>query len=611
MSRLLTHSPRVLLAGLGLILAACATPAEPPATAPAAAATPAGAHLALVAYSTPQEAYAKLIPAFQQTAAGANVSVDPSFGSSGSQTAAVINGLAADVVALSLASDVTKLVNANLVAADWNTNPLKGMVTDSVVSLVVRKGNPKGIATWDDLLKPGIEVVTPDPFQSGGAKWNILAGYGAKIKEGKSPDAAKAFLKDLLGHVSVQPASGREAMTTFVGGRGDVLISYENEAITAQQGGQAVDYVIPSSTILIENPIAVVKTSHNQPAAQAFVDYLRSPDGQRVWGKAGYRPVLKDVGQEFASAFPVPTGLFTIEDLGGWPAVDKQFFDRDSGMISQLVRELGQVAAPAPAARGRWEEGLSWGLVSTYLSLVVLIPIAALVAQAAGAWDQGAWAAVTNPQTVAALELTVGLSLAVALINVVVGTATAWVLVRDRFPGRSVLDAAIDLPLALPTIVAGLTLLALYGPRSPIGANIAYTRLAILLALLFVTLPFVIRAVQPVVYGLDAEAEDAARVLGARGPTVFGRIALPQLAPALLSGGVLAFARALGEYGSVVLLSGNIPFSTQVASVYIYGEVEQGSPGNAAAISVVLLVLTLLVLVGVDLIQRRWVAHAE
>jgi sulfate/thiosulfate-binding protein len=237
---------------------------------------------------------------------------------------------------------VTRLVNANLVAPEWNTEPLHGMVTNSVASLVVRQGNPKGIQTWDDLLKPGIDVVTPDPFQSGGAKWNILAGYGARLKAGQSPDEARAFLKDLLGHVSVQPASGREAMTTFLGGRGDVLISYENEAITAQLSGQPVDYVLPASTILIENPIAVLKTTRNPAAAQAFVDYLRSPDGQRVWGQAGYRPVLKDVGAEFASTFPVPSGLFTIDDLGGWPAVDKQFFDRDNGILSQLLHELGQ-----------------------------------------------------------------------------------------------------------------------------------------------------------------------------------------------------------------------------------------------------------------------------
>ena len=274
-------------------------------------------------------------------------------------------------------------------------------------------------------------------------------------------------------------------------------------------------------------------------------------------------------------------------------------------------RALSQAPASSAAGTAAWQAPLSWGFTSAYLSLIVLIPIAALVGQAAGAWQQGAWAAVTNPQTLAALELTVGLAAIVAVVNVVVGTATAWVLVRDRFPGRDLIDAAIDLPLALPTIVAGLTLVALYGPRSPIGANIAYTRLAILLALLFVTLPFVVRAVQPVIHGLDAEVEEAAHVLGARGWVVFRRVVLPELLPALLSGGVLGFARALGEYGSVVLLSGNIPFSTQVASVYIYGEVEQGSPGNAAAISLSLLVLTLLVLFAVNLVQRRWVGHAD
>jgi sulfate/thiosulfate-binding protein len=321
------------LASLAMIvISACSSAANAP-DAP---------HLALVAYSTPQEAYAKLLPAFQQTAAGAGVRIDSSFGSSGAQTQAVINGLGADVVALSLAPDITRLVNANLVAPEWNADALHGMVTNSVAVLVVRQGNPRRIHTWDDLLQPGVDVVTPDPFQSGGARWNILAGYGAKLSAGGSPDEARAFLKALLGHVSVQPASGREAMTTFLGGRGDVLISYENEAITAQQSGQPVDYVIPAATILIENPIAVLKTTHNPAAAQALVDYLRGPDGQREWARAGYRPVLEDVALEFASTFPVPAGLFTIDELGGWPAVDKQFFDRDNGTISQLVRELGQ-----------------------------------------------------------------------------------------------------------------------------------------------------------------------------------------------------------------------------------------------------------------------------
>ena len=216
------------------------------------------------------------------------------------------------------------------------------MVTNSVVVLVVRKGNPKAIHTWDDLLKPGIDVVTPDVFQSGGAKWNLLAAYGASQRSGASPDAARGYLKSLLSHVNVQPASGREALTTFVGGKGDVLLSYENEAITAQQAGQPVDYVVPTSTILIENPVAVVKTSRNPAVAQSFLEFLHSADGQRQWARLGYRPVVTSVAAEVTSTYPTPTGLFTINDLGGWPAVDKQFFDRDNGMVSQILQELGR-----------------------------------------------------------------------------------------------------------------------------------------------------------------------------------------------------------------------------------------------------------------------------
>ncbi|MBV9354465.1 MAG: sulfate ABC transporter substrate-binding protein [Chloroflexi bacterium] len=337
------------LAALALLLAACAAPPAPQAGGAAAASSSSSSspaspssRLALVAYSTPQEAYAQLISAFQQTPAGQGVAIDPSFGASGTQTQAVISGLDADMVALSLESDIDKLVAAGLVAPDWNHDPYHGMVTDSVVVLVVRTGNPKGIRTWEDLLKPGTEVVTPDVFQSGGARWNLLAAYGARLRATGSADAARSYLKQLLSHVDVQPGSGREAMTTFVGGKGDVLISYENEAITAQQAGQAVDYLLPSSTVLIENPFAVVQASHNPAAAQAFFGYLRSPDGQRLWAKLGYRPVLPDIATEVASQYPLPTDLFTINDLGGWPAVDKEFFDRDNGMVSQILQELGQ-----------------------------------------------------------------------------------------------------------------------------------------------------------------------------------------------------------------------------------------------------------------------------
>ena len=249
--------------------------------------------------------------------------------------------------------------------------------------------------------------------------------------------------------------------------------------------------------------------------------------------------------------------------------------------------------------------------VSGYLTLVVLIPIAALIAHAGGAFEDGSgWRAISNPQTVAALELTVLTAVLVTLVNAVIGTATAWVLVRDEFPGRQLLDAIIDLPLALPTIVAGVTLLALYGPQSPIGLNLAYTRAAITLALLFATFPFVVRSVQPVLHVLDPDVEAAARSMGAGGWSLFRHILLPQLMPALVAGAALAFARALGEYGAVVLLSGNIPFQTQLASVYIFGDVEQGQTADAAAISLVLLLLTLAVLVAADVFRRRYTTSA-
>jgi sulfate/thiosulfate transport system permease protein len=217
---------------------------------------------------------------------------------------------------------------------------------------------------------------------------------------------------------------------------------------------------------------------------------------------------------------------------------------------------------------------------------------------------------VTSPAAVASLKLTFGASVVVALVNAVMGTLIAWVLVRDDFPGKGLVNSLIDLPFALPTIVAGLTLLALYGPRGPIGINIAYTRMAIVAALLFVTLPFVVRSVQPVVHELDREMEEAAASLGAGGLTIFRRVILPNLVPAILSGVALAFARAVGEFGAVILISGNIPFKTQVASVQIFSNIESDRPTAAAALSVVLLVFSFLTLLAIDLV-RRWGSKHE
>jgi sulfate/thiosulfate transport system permease protein len=247
----------------------------------------------------------------------------------------------------------------------------------------------------------------------------------------------------------------------------------------------------------------------------------------------------------------------------------------------------------------------------SYLSIVALIPIAAVVFKSLDDGVSSFWDAVSTDQAVASLKITLIASLVVVLINVVFGTLIAWVLVRDEFPGKGIVNSLIDLPFALPTIVAGLTLLALYGPDSPVGINLAYTRASIVLALLFVTLPFVVRAVQPVLLELDPEMEQAAESLGASRFTVFRRIIVPNLIPAILAGAGLAFARAVGEFGSLVLITGNLPFKTQAASVFIFSQVESGAPIAASAVSVVLLLIALVVLLMFGLLSKRALRHEE
>jgi sulfate/thiosulfate transport system substrate-binding protein len=298
-----------------------------------------GDRLTLVAYSTPREAYEQLIPAFQKTEAGKGASFSQSYGSSGDQSRAVQNGLAADVVTLALEPDMTKLVDAGLVAKDWNAGEHKGMVTDSVVVFVVRKGNPKNVRGWDDLVQPGIEVIEPNPFTSGGAKWNVMAAYGAQLKAGKTHEQAVAWLEQMFRNVPVQDKSAREALQTFIGGKGDVMLAYENEAITAQQKQQPVDYVVPDDTILIENPIAVVSKSRNATKAKAFVDFLRSTEAQTIFAQKGYRPVDRQVAA--TAGFPKPSGLFTIAELGGWTEVNKRFFDKENGIVADIERKVG------------------------------------------------------------------------------------------------------------------------------------------------------------------------------------------------------------------------------------------------------------------------------
>ncbi|HEX7716870.1 MAG TPA: sulfate ABC transporter permease subunit CysT [Marmoricola sp.] len=252
---------------------------------------------------------------------------------------------------------------------------------------------------------------------------------------------------------------------------------------------------------------------------------------------------------------------------------------------------------------------LGLGVAVTWFSILVLIPLAAVVVTAGdGGWS-AFWSTVTSPQTAAAIRLTVLEALLVTALNVVMGTALAWVLVRDRFFGKRLLDVVIDVPFALPTIVAGLVLLSLYGPRSPVGVNVANTRIAVFLALAFVTLPFVVRTTQPVLEALDRDVEEAAASLGATRVTIFRRIVLPALLPAITAGAALSFARAIGEYGSLVLLSGNLPNRTEVASVRILSYLENGNQAGAAAIAAILLVVALVVIVGLDVLQRRVSRH--
>jgi sulfate/thiosulfate-binding protein len=295
--------------------------------------------LTLVAYSTPREAYGELISAFQKTAAGKDVSFSQSYGASGEQSRAVASGLDADVVAFSLAPDITSLIQKKLVAQSWNKDKWHGMVTRSVVVFVVRNGNPKKLKTWSDLLKPGIQVVTPNPFTSGGARWNVMAAYGGALRAGKTPRQAETFLAQMWKHVVAQPASAREGLQSFLAGRGDVFLAYENEALFAQKKGQPVQFVIPKATILIENPIAVTSTSKHKPQAQAFLNFVRTKPAQRIFAENGYRPVVRGVAQGLN--FPNRPQLFTIKYVGGWANVEKKFFDPRTGIMAKIQAASG------------------------------------------------------------------------------------------------------------------------------------------------------------------------------------------------------------------------------------------------------------------------------
>ncbi|GAC1380910.1 MAG: sulfate ABC transporter substrate-binding protein [Marmoricola sp.] len=302
-------------------------------------------NVSVVGFSVLKSANAAVIKDFQSTANGKGVTFSQSYDASGAQSRAVLAGLPADEVHLSLAPDVSKLAKAGIVASDWNAGPNKGVITQSVVVIVVRKGNPKHITGWDDLIKPGVKIVTPNPGSSGSAKWNVLAAYGSQIAAGKSKVDAADYLKRFIGNVVTWPDSGSKATAAFVGGTGDVLISYENEAIAARRAGDAVDYIVPSSTLLIQNPGAVTKNAPQ--AAKDFLAFQLSAEGQKDYATYGFRPLTPEPAITVQGAenptdpFPTPAKLLTIgKDFGGWTAANASFFG-DAGLVTKLIAAAG------------------------------------------------------------------------------------------------------------------------------------------------------------------------------------------------------------------------------------------------------------------------------
>src|ERR1700728_500688 len=312
----------------------------------AAFAAPAGAasgNVNLVAYSTPAAAYTAIAKAFSQTSAGAGITVSGSYGASGTQAKNVIAGQAADVVNFSLEPDMETLVKAGIVSPKWDTvGPDDGNVTDSVVVFIVRPGNPLHIHGWSDLVKAGVQVVTPNPFSSGSARWNLAAAYGAELKLGKTPAEANKYLSELLKNTVSQPTSASVALAAFLAGTGNVLLDYEDDAIAAQNKGDAISYVIPPQDILIQNPIAVTKNAANPAAAKAFLHFLLSKKGQELWAIEGYRPVLPGAAAAAGVTFPTPKDLFTIQYLGGWTKVVNKLFNPTTGAVTTIEGQLGQ-----------------------------------------------------------------------------------------------------------------------------------------------------------------------------------------------------------------------------------------------------------------------------
>jgi len=309
----------------------------------ATAAAAGAASINLVAYSTPKTVLGEIVQAWQATPGGKGVSFTQSYGASTDQAKAVAAGLPADVVFLSTGDDVDLLVDAGLVDRNWDRQSYGGIAADTVVVFAVRNGNPKHIKGWADLTKPGVQVVTPNPFSSGSAKWNVLAAYDAQRHLGKTDRQAIGYVQKLFSHVVSQDTSGRNATNTFLAGKGDVLITYESEALASRAAGQDIQYVIPRQTMLIQLPIAVLESSANKDVAQTFIRFTKSKTAQELFAQNGFRPVVPAVLRKYASKYPSRPGIFTIDDktIGGWRAADRRWFDPNHGLMAGIEKSIG------------------------------------------------------------------------------------------------------------------------------------------------------------------------------------------------------------------------------------------------------------------------------
>ncbi len=541
-----------------------------------------------------------------------------SYGASGDQSRGVVDGKPADIVNFSVEPDVTRLVKADKVAKDWNADATKGIPFGSVVSLVVRKGNPKGIKDWDDLLKPGIEVVTPpSPLSSGSAKWNLLAPYAAKSNGGKDSAAGLDFIDKLVTeHVKTRPGSGREATDVFLQGTGDVLISYENEAINVERQGKDVEHVNPPQTFKIENPVAVVSSSAHLQQATALKNFLYTADGQKLWAEAGFRPVDPAVVADFAKDFPTPGEA--VDDRGPGrlegrrPGAVRQgqrqhHHDLQAGHRMTSAVTDGAPGASVPPGRpgsrgppgGSAPPRYGWGAASIWLSVIVLLPLAAILWQSAGGGWTAFWQAVTSNAALESFKVTVTISVGVTLVNLVFGLLVAWTLTRDSFPpGKRLVDAVIDCRSpcdhrrqpgdvgALRAQQPGGSAPAAHQMGGCRGGGAAVRHAAVRGAL-----------------GATRAARTGPRGRGGGG--LAGRQQLhhpdqdhPARAAAVVvvRGAGLAFSRAIGEFGSVVLIGGAVPGKTEVSSQWIRTLIENDDRTGAAAISIVLLLVSFVVL---------------